>query len=316
MTDPEKPTEKPLSGPTTKRWLMALLPVTFFTITCVALLYQRGSFGFGSGSRLILSQEKSRRLADLSKSMFDEKRYADTLQPTLRLYKAYPENHIYIGRLADAYDHLGRYNEEAKYWEKYMDHAPTPIGACPQLGQAYWKQGEKFEPQAIGAYQRCLALDPTNTDSLFYLGHALEMSGQWAQAAQQYQTGLAISPAYTDLTLGLARCWLRMDRPDDAKKLIVPILGKRPVSSGALLVLGMYYLHQGNYVAAKKALTRGVLIADSDSDFHVLLARVAEQMNDNTEALREYTKVVELKPEDQQVRSRRDTLQAMQGASQ
>ena len=316
MTDPETSNEKSSSGRTTKRLLLALLPVTFLAITCVALLYQRGSFGFGGGSRLILSQEESRRLADLSKSTFDEKRYADALQPTLRLYKAYPENHIYIGRLADIYDHLGRYDEEARYWEKYMDHAPTPVEACPQLGQAYWKQGEKFEPQAISAYQRCLALDPKNTDSLFYLGHALEMSGQWAQAAQQYQTGLAISPAYTDLTLGLARCWLRMDRPDDARKLIVPILSKRPVSSGALLVLGMYYLHQENYVAAKRVLTSGVLIADSDPDFHVLLARVAEQMNDNTEALREYTRVVDLKPEDQQMRSRRDLLQAMRGASQ
>jgi len=310
MTNIENPDEKPSSHPALKRWPIVLLPVLFLALACGAFLYRRGSFGAGRESKVNLSQEESRRLAELSKSTVDQGRYADALQPTLRLYAAYPANHIYIGRLADIYDHLGRYDEEARYWEKYMDHAPSPIEACPQFGQAYWKQGEKSEPQAIAAYRRCLALDPENTDSLFYLAHALEMSGQWAQAAEQYQKGLSISPNYTDLTLGLARCWLRMDKADEAKRVIVPALSKSPVSSGALLVLGMYYLRQENYPASKKVLTKGVRLADSDPDFHVLLARLAEQMNDDAEALRQYTRLVELDPADKRARAKRDSLEA------
>jgi len=315
MPNIKKPAAKSSSHPVIKRWLVVLLPVLFLALAYVALLHRRGSLGSGRESKLNLSQEESRRLADLSKSTVDQGHYADALQPTLKLYTAYPANHIYIGRLADIYDHLGRYDEEAQYWEKYMDHAPNPIEACPQIGQAYWKQGDKFEPQAIAAYRRCLALDPKNTDSLFYLAHALEMSGQWAQAAEQYQKGLAISPAYTDLTLGLARSWLRMDKPDDARKVLVPVLRKSPDSSGALLVLGMYYLHQENYAAAKKVLNKGVQLADSDPDFHVLLARVAEQTNDDAEALRQYTRLVELNPGDERARSRRDSLKATKMAS-
>jgi tetratricopeptide (TPR) repeat protein len=314
MTEPGNPGESRAKTSVTKRLLAALLPPLFLVLAYLGLVSRYRFFEPHHEEKISLTQQESQRLADQSKSLVDQGRYADALKPTLTLCKAYPENHIYLGRLADIYDHLGRYDEEARYWEKYMDHAPMPIEACPQIGQAYWKQGEKFEAEAVAAYRRCLALDPGNTDSVFYLAHAMEMSGQWTQAAEQYQKGLAISPDYTDLTLGLARCWLRLDRPEDAWKLAEQILSKHPTSPGAFLVLGMFYLHQDNYGEAKKVLTRGANMADTDPDFHILLAQVAEQMNNYAEALRQYNRVVELRPTDAQARSRRDAL-AAQNAS-
>jgi len=315
MADSDKPAENHPKRAARKRLPALLLPLLFLALAYVLLYSPHSLFKSRRDAvKPVLTQQESQRLSDLSKSLVNQGHYQQALEPTLTLYRAYPENHIYIGRLAEIYDHLGRYDEEAASWEKYMDHAPTPIEACPQIGQAYWKQGEKFERQALAAYERCVALDPKNTDSIFYLAHALEMSGQWAPAAEQYQKGLAISPGYTDLTLGLARCWLRMDKPDDAKKLADQVLSRRRDNSGALLVLGMFYLHRDNYAQAKKVLTQGVQLANGDPDFHLLLARVAEQTNDNAEALRQYTRVLELRPGDAGAQSRRDAL-ATQNAS-
>jgi tetratricopeptide (TPR) repeat protein len=308
MTDIEKPEDHSPSRPAGKRVALALVPILFLALTYLAL--RKGSVALSHDSKPILSEDESRRLTEVSKSATAQGRYNDALTSTLTLYKAYPANQIYIERLATIYGHLGRYDEESRYWEKYMDHAPTPVGACPQYGQSLWKQGEKFEPQAIAAYQRCLALEPTNTDSIFYLGHALEMSSQWSKAADEYQKGVAISPGYEDLTLGLARCWLRMDRPIEARKLLIPLLNKPSVSSGAMLAMGMYYLHQENYGMAKKILTSGAELARTDPDFPVLLARVAEQTDDKVEELRQYTRVVALKPGDQLARARQNTLLA------
>jgi tetratricopeptide (TPR) repeat protein len=315
MTEPRNPGPSRARVSLTKRLLAALLPLLFLTLTYLGLVSRYRFFGLPGEERITLAQQESQRLADQSKSLVHQGRYAEALKPTLTLYKAYPDNYIYLGRLADIYDLLGRYDEEARYWEKFMDHAPMPIAACPQIGQAYWKQGEKFKAQAVAAYQRCLALDPKNTHLLFYLAHAMEMSGWWTQAAEQYQKGLAISPGYTDFTLGLARCWLRLDRPNDARKLAEQILSKHPRSSGAFLVLGMFYLHQENYVEAKKVLTRGANMADTDPDFHILLARVAEQTNDYAQALRQYNRVLELRPEEAQARSRRDALAAQKASN-
>ena len=291
------------------RVLQVALPFAFLLIAYFAL-FHRGNRVAPTHGKPTLTPEESQRIALQSKSLIDQGHYREALEPTLTLYSAYPGNHIYIGRLAEIYDHLGQYDQEAAYWEKYLDHAPTPIEACPQIGQAYWKQGENFQKQAIAAYQRCLTLDPKNTDSIFYLAHALEMSGQWAQAASLYQKGIDLSPKYADLRLGLARCWVRLDKPADAKNIADKILAKQPNSAEALLVLGMVYLHQDNYSEAKRVLTRGAQLADTDADFHILLARIAEHMNDDSEALRQYTRIAELHPDDQRARARRDALRA------
>lgn len=293
-----------------KRMLVVLLPVIFLVLTYLVLFSRHRVAGPRGEEKITLSQAESQALAEHSKSLLDQSRYVDALKPTLTLSKAYPDEQIYMRRLADIYDHVGRYDEEAKYWEKFMDHSPTPIEACPQIGNAYWKQGANFEAQAISAYQRCLQLEPKNTDSLFYLGHALEMSGQWPRAAEQYQKGLAISPNYADLALGLARCWLRMNKLGGAKKLAEQVLARSPNSSGALLVLGIYYLHASDYAAAKKVLNRGAALADKDPDFPLLLIRVDEQTHDNADALREYNRLVELMPGDLQLKARRDALAA------
>lgn len=302
----------PTNSAPLNRFLALLVPLTFLLVAYLAL-FSRFRI-VGRSDKITLTQQQSQELAEQSKSYMDQSRYADALNPTLTLSKAYPENHIYLGRLAGIYDHLGRYEEEATYWERYMDHAPAPIEACPQIGQAYWKQGDKSESQAIAAYQRCLAIDPQNTDSIFYLAHALEMSNQWQQAADQYQKGLKISPNYIDLSLGLARCWLRMDRPEDARQIAQQILTKHPDSSGALLVLGMYYLHSGNYGAAKDALNRGAAMSEKDPDFPLLLIRVAQQTNNVSEELRQYDHLLELRPNDQEIKARRDALAAQSGS--
>ena len=310
MPEPDKRDESSAGPAVSKVLLPVLLPLIFLALAYFLLASRYRFSGFHGEKRTVLMQEELQLLVDQSKSLIDQGRYADALTPTLTLSGAYPENHIYLGHLAVIYDHLGRYDEEARYWEMFMDHAPTPIEACPQIGQAYWKQGEKFVAQALAAYQRCLALDPKNPDSLFYFGHALEMSGQWKQAVEQYKKGLAISPGYDDLSLGLARCWLRLDRPGDAKKLAERVLRRHPDSSDAFLVLGLFYMRADNYPEARKVLTRGSQLAEGDADFHVLLARTAEHMNDNAEALRQYTRVVELRPDDAQARLQRDALLA------
>lgn len=255
-----------------------------------------------------LTVQQSRDLLEQSQALINRGNYEEALRPLLILHEAYPQNHIYIGRLADAYDHLGRYKEEANFWGKYLDQAPRPIEACPKIGQAYWKQGESKRPEAVTAFERCLAIDPTNTDSIFYLAHALEMSGQTDRAEELYERGLKISPRYTDLRLGLARIWLHQEKFAEAKKAVLDILAKSPKNVDALLVAGLVCLRQGNLREAKNYLRKGAQLSDEYTDFHVALGNIAERERDIPEAIRRYSRVLELRPENQDIRSRRDAL--------
>jgi tetratricopeptide (TPR) repeat protein len=287
-----------------------LLPIAFLALVYVALFTRQGLFGFGWHEiKTTLTVDESEQLDGESQGYILSQQYKEALNPTLKLYRAYPENHIYIERLAKIYNHLGRYEDEARFWERYLDLAPTPIAACPQIGEAYWRQGESHERQAIAAYERCLAIDPLNADSIFYLGHAFEMSGDFERAAATYQKGLQLSPEYTDLRLGLARSWLRLDKTKEARTIVDDVLKRKADRSDALLLAGMISLHEDDYGAAKEYLTRGAALS-SDPDFHVLLARIAEHQEDDAAALKEYTILSELRPNDERVRKKRDGLQA------
>src|SRR5258708_11892988 len=182
-----------------------------------------------SSSSSRLSAEESGKLWDECNSLFRDGKYQEALPGVLKLHESYPGSHIYMEMAAQIYDHLGRYNEEAGFWEMYFDHAPNPVTACPQIGQAYWKQGK--EKEAITAYQRCLALEPDNSDSILYLARALEMLGDPGQAAQLYERGLRVSPDYTDIQMGLARVWLREGKVAGARGIVDKALQKHPTNA-------------------------------------------------------------------------------------
>ncbi|HEY6348670.1 MAG TPA: tetratricopeptide repeat protein [Candidatus Angelobacter sp.] len=253
-----------------------------------------------------LTPEESAAMWNDCKSLFQQGKYQDALADALKLHETYPGNHIYIEMAADIYDHLGRYADEAEYWEQYFDRAPNPVTACPQIGQAYWKQGK--EKEAISAFERCLARDPENSDSIFFLAHALELSGQTARAGELYQRGLKISPDYTDLQLGLARICLRQAKLPQAKDLALRALRKSPENVDALLVAGLVYSREDNLPKAKQYLKQGVKLSDGYLDFHFALARIAEKENNFAEAIRHYDRILKDQPDNQTALSRRQAL--------
>ena len=199
--------------------------------------------------------------------------YAQALKPALALHDAYPSSDIYIEQLATTYHHLNRPVEEAALWEEYLLTAPTPGEACPHLGLAYRAQGN--EEKALDAFERCLALDPSNPDSILYLALAEERGGRVEKAAEHYQRGLALAPDYADLRLGLARIGLRAGRVAEAKSAALLVLQTSPDNTDALLVAGLACLRTGEQAAARRYLERGLTLSPGNADLTQALAQVA-----------------------------------------
>lgn len=250
--------------------------------------------------------EESSKLWEECNSLFRAGKYQQALPGVLKLHQHYPGNHIYIEMAAEIYDHLGRYDREADFWEQYFDRAPNPVAACPQIGQAYLKQGKQKE--GISAFERCLARDPENSDSIFFLAHALELSGQTDRAGELYQRGVNIAPEYTDLQLGLARTRLRQGKDAEAKQIALKALSKSPRNVDALLVAGLSYAQENNPAEARQYLEEGVKLADDDLDFHFAIAHLDEEEKDFPGAIREYTRILQTQPDNANVRAKRDAL--------
>jgi tetratricopeptide (TPR) repeat protein len=253
-----------------------------------------------------MSAEESGKLWEQCKSLSREGKYQDALPGVLKLHEAYPGNHIYIEMAAEIYDHLGDYAKEADFWEQYFDRAPNPVTACPQIGQAYEKQGK--EKESIAAFERCLARDPENSDSIFFLAHALETSGQPERAAELYERGLKLAPGYGDLQLGLARMRLRQGKPDEAMQITQKVLRKSPQNVDALLVAGLACSRQDHLTQARQYLEEGVKLSDGYLDFHFALARLDEEEKKFPAAIAEYNRILKDRPDDSAVHAKRDAL--------
>jgi len=253
-----------------------------------------------------LEPDKARELQEESAVMQRYGNWTKALPLTLKLHEAYPESHIYIGQLADIYDHLGRFREEAEMWEAFLERAPRPIEGCPQIGQSYEKQG--LPKQAMKAFERCLAIEPTDPDQVFYLARSVEKDGQIDRAAALYARGVELSPNYSDLAVGLARVRMRQGKVEEARRLLVHVLEQSPKNPDALLVLGLACERLGQRQEAKNYLERGVAVAGDYVDMHLALASLAEQEADLTTAILHYGKAVELDKSNTDAARRLDML--------
>lgn len=253
-----------------------------------------------------ITAEESSRMWSEANVLFKQGKYEDALPEVMKLHEAYPGNHIYIEMLAEISDRLGHYQQESEYWEQYFDRAPNPVTACPQIGQSYQKQGKQAE--ALAAFQRCYDRDQENSDSIFFLAHALELAGQNARAEELYQKGLKIAPEYTDLQIGLARVLMHEDRLDQARQLALEALQKSPKNVDVLLVVGLVYLREGDLIKAREYLQEGANLSDGYLDFHLALARLDEEEKKFPEAIREYDRVLRDHPNDDAIRAKRDAL--------
>jgi tetratricopeptide (TPR) repeat protein len=226
-------------------------------------------------TRATSSLKETRRLLAESRNLQTASRFQEAIVPLSRLHRMYPDNDIYIQQLAEIYNRLGSYREEAEMWEQYLIHAPLPREACPQIGEAYLKQGLRKE--ATYAFERCLALDEKDSDSLFFLGHALEQEGQFDRAAAFYRRGTKVAPRYPDLILGLARIQVRRGELAEASRAVRGVLQREPGNTDALLVAGMIAWRRGDTAEAKRYLQRGRLISPRYDDFRVILDRIRRE---------------------------------------
>lgn len=257
----------------------------------------------GTGSKP--QSEVTRRMMASARDNFDRGEYVLALPPAQELHRLFPENHIYIEQLANIYNRLRRYPEEAEMWELYLQYSPVPIEGCPQVGIAWRNQA--LADKAINALKRCLALEPNNPDVIYQLGYTSEHSSPNA-AAELYHQGLRHQPDNADLILGLARIGLNQGRSAQAASEAMRVLQKVPDNTDALLLAGLALTRLDRLDEAQRLLERGALLSPRYADLQVALAAIFERRRDFPAAILHYEKALQLDPENRDASFRLEQL--------
>jgi tetratricopeptide (TPR) repeat protein len=235
-------------------------------------------------------------LWDKAKELRVEGRHRQALHSVQELLASYPDNPIYLSFAAELYGELKDPAREAAAWELFMPVAPFPTDACPRLGQAYRALG-KID-KALDADNRCLELDPSKTDLIFFKGHELERQDRCADATVLYQKILERVPDHSDATLGLARCKLSDGDVAGAKLLVDRVLAGNPRNTDALASAARISEKSDDYKSAQQFLREAILQSPSYTDLYLMMGRVSLEAGDKDEARKAYTTLHDIDSKD------------------
>jgi tetratricopeptide (TPR) repeat protein len=204
-----------------------------------------------------------------SRDAYMESRWNDALGPTRTLVERFPRQHVYLMRLAEIHHALGQFAEEAETWEQFMEHAPLPADACPQIGFAYRNIGQR--EKALAAFERCLEADRSDPELAFFVGLGHEWLAKFEPAKEHYDRAIALVGTHHDSAVGLARLRLHRNELAGALALATGVLSMVPKHVDALLVAGLAQQRAGHPREARVHLEKAASLADDYFDVHLAL---------------------------------------------
>ncbi len=182
-------------------------------------------------------QKSPAELMQSARGLIEKKDFEGALRETNELLAFFPTNHIYIHQAAGLAQQLKKHAEAATYLERLLLHSPNPGEACPDITRAYWSAGNT--QKMLDSAERCIKLEPTNSDFKLELALATERSENLEAALEQYRLGLILFPDYGDFAIGHARILLRLGRADQAWREISVYIKSNPDVSDAELIAGL-----------------------------------------------------------------------------
>ncbi|MBV9612775.1 MAG: tetratricopeptide repeat protein [Acidobacteriaceae bacterium] len=217
------------------------------------------------------------------------------------------DNYLDIRKRAEQAHATQQFDNEAKLWQQFMDGAPLPQQACPQIAKAYEHAGEIDD--SVQSFEKCMSLDPANMDTVAAFAHVLQVKGDFARAATLFRQCLSKDPKNLDAQNGLALIELKQDHLREAQDAVQKILRTAPTNTDALLIAGLIAWREGKLPDAERIFLRGAGLDDQRADFHAFLGRIAEAERRPQDALRQYERALALDPNDSDIAERRDRLQ-------
>ena len=204
-----------------------------------------------------------------SREAFVSERWQDALEPTKAVVERFPGQHVYLARLAEIYNKLERPKDEADTWELFMDRAPLPAEACPNVGNAYRRIAQY--DKALSAFERCFAADTKNAELAFFVGLGNEWLTKFVPAQEYYERAITITTTHYDSEVGLARLHLHRNQLPDALKRAVAVLKHVPTHVDALLVAGLAEQRAGRRREARTYLEKAAKHSEDYFDVHLAL---------------------------------------------
>ncbi len=233
------------------------------------------------------SQPKGDPLAPLlqqAKDAIDRNDFSAALEPLQKYIAQRPDDPYTHFQLGYAYAGLKR-------WEEAKAEFSRAIALDPKMAPAHLNLGlvlmDTSPGEAAQAFLQTADLEPTESRPRFLAGVALEHSGKFVEAIEQYRAALAISPKDYDCHFALGRVLLRANDAAGAEEHFREAVAARGDSAPARLGLANVLLSQKKYQAGTDALAEYLKLNPGDRAEHFERASALMEMDRFDDALTE-----------------------------
>jgi eukaryotic-like serine/threonine-protein kinase len=133
-------------------------------------------------------------------------------------------------------------------------------------GEAYWRSYEftkqrSWIDEASKDCNKAVSLGNAGVDGHLCLGLVASGTGEYQQAAGEYQKAIELDPTNDQGYIGLANAWTRLNKLSDAERVYQQAIAQKPNSLRAIERLGIFYLQQAEYARAAELFQKAIRIA-------------------------------------------------------
>jgi type IV pilus assembly protein PilF len=168
--------------------------------------------------------------------------------------------------------------------------------------------------QARESFAAALALKPGDAALLYNVGACYDHLGDSVHAEQYYNACLLRDPNHAECRHALASLLLRLDRRDQATRMVEDWLTREPRRAAAYAEDGWLWLQAGDLPKAQARLQQALELDPHDPRAQIELARLYEKIQRPDRAAALYERVLERNPNQFEVAKRLKELKA-QGTS-
>jgi len=186
------------------------------------------------------------------------------------------------------------------------DYPATLPNTWNNLGILSAREGKTDE--AIGYFQKALAINPEHAVALQNLGNAYRQKKDWNAARNSLEHALAVNPDDAEANYGLGMVYAQLNDTAHAYEFLQKALAARPAYPEALNNLGILYLRTGRPDEAKKSFAESIRVAPEFDQAYLNLARVYAIAGDNASARATLQELLKVHPEQSQAKKELEAL--------
>lgn len=211
-----------------------------------------------------------------------------------KILNFYPSNLIAKERLIELYYDSG-YDELA---EKYINEIkkiikPGDVGR-KRLGLIYLRH-EKFH-ESISEFKLILSVRPDDQEARYYLGAAMEESGDLENAYKNFDSIKLDSEKSINARMHMAYILEKQEKSGQAITILKETINQKRDKHELYLMLESLYEKKEDYLSAKDTLEDGLKYNENNVDLLFRLGVVLDKLDENEECIKYMDMVIKIEP--------------------